>query len=96
MTRMAAEAASLLGCSVVPMLTMRRGVRDSVGLSAAQRRANLAGRVTIASRSGTPVSNANVLLVDDVLTTGATAAESVRALGDSGVSVTAMLVVAAV
>lgn len=88
---------------VAPILALDRGARDSVGLSAAQRRANLAGRlrlrpdVTIRaiegaaarSRSGAPT----VVLIDDVLTTGATATESVALMHNSGLSVDAVLVV---
>lgn len=55
-------------------------VADSAGLSAAQRRANLAG--TFAVRPG-PVVPAGtlVVLVDDVVTSGATLTEAAAALG---------------
>ncbi|MGF7123926.1 ComF family protein [Rhodococcus sp. TAF43] len=95
-------AARLLetGCHVCPALSMRRGVRDSVGLSAAQRQDNLAGRICVsASRRDEIVRlgcmGAEVVLVDDVVTTGATSAEAVRVLESEGVQVGAVLVVAA-
>ncbi|QNG19428.1 ComF family protein [Rhodococcus triatomae] len=86
---------------VCPALVVRRGVRDSVGLTAAQRQANLSGRVRL-TRAGTNLSTYcrarehAAIVVDDVLTTGTTAAESVRTLGRFGVQVAAVLVVAGV
>lgn len=98
--RVARVAASwLVDCRAVPALRMRGAVRDSVGLDPAQRRANLHGR--IATRPGPRldalfVPNAEVVLVDDVLTTGATAGESVRTLARVGVDVRAVMVTCAV
>ncbi|WP_236834853.1 ComF family protein [Blastococcus sp. KM273129] len=58
----------------------RRGrVRDSSGLSAAERRANLAGTFEVAGPGGP--AGALVVLVDDVVTTGATLTEAARVLG---------------
>jgi len=68
--------------------------RDSVGLNAAQRCANLHGRVQVAG--ALPTAQANVVLVDDVLTTGATAAAATVALAARGVRVHAVLVVCTV
>jgi predicted amidophosphoribosyltransferase len=75
--------------TVVAALRMRAFTRDSVGLSAAQRQRNIAGRVVL----WRPVQG-QVLLVDDVVTTGATAAESVRVLHAAGARVTAVLAIA--
>ncbi len=74
-------------------LRQRRGARDQVGLGARERRANLRGRVRW--RRGVPPPQRPVVLVDDVLTTGATLAacdEAVRAAG--GVVVAAVTVAA--
>ena len=87
-TRMA-RGAERSGTTVAAALRMRAFTRDSVGLSAAQRQRNIAGRVVL----WRPVQG-QVLLVDDVVTTGATAAESVRVLHAAGARVTAVLAIA--
>jgi predicted amidophosphoribosyltransferase len=56
---------------VAPALALAPGARDAVGLDAAARAANLAGRVRVRA-AGLPPAGAAVLLVDDVVTTGAT------------------------
>ncbi len=79
----------------IPGITVRRALRltgrtrDSVGLSSADRQRNLAGRVRLTR----PVPGPAVI-VDDVVTTGATACESVRALQTAGVQVLAVLALA--
>ncbi|MCX4092148.1 ComF family protein [Nocardia sp. alder85J] len=97
--RVARVAASLLSdCAVAPVLRMGPGVRDSVGLRPEQRRRNLAGRI-VAPTGSLPTAlrhpEAEVVLVDDVLTTGATASESVRALTGATVHVRAVVVTCA-
>lgn len=77
--------------AVVPALRMRALARDSVGLGIAARERNIAGRVLLRGRR----PDTEILLVDDVVTTGATARESVRALGAGGVRVSAVLAIAA-
>ncbi len=62
-------------------LLRRRGrIRDSAGLSAAQRRANLAGTFQRAADRGGPRAGALLVLVDDVVTSGATLTEAAAAL----------------
>ncbi|MFC7447541.1 ComF family protein [Rhodococcus daqingensis] len=95
--RAAREAVSALApepAAVLPMLKFARGVRDSVGLSARARARNLSGRIAVVPGVRTGRSGC-VVLVDDVLTTGATASESVRSLAASGVVVDAVLVIGA-
>ncbi len=89
----AGAAANLAHCSVAPLLGVR-GTRDSVGLSARERAANLSGRVHVTA-TGRLRADANVVLLDDVLTTGATATESVRVLRSVGVGVCAVLAICA-
>ncbi|MDN5918412.1 MAG: ComF family protein [Pseudonocardia sp.] len=59
---------------VAPVLALDRRVRDSVGLDPAQRAANLAGGMAMRAGpgAGRPAPDAVVVLVDDVVTTGAT------------------------
>ena len=90
-TRLARQAvASHPDITVAPALRMRGLVRDSVGLGTAARERNVAGRVVLRGRP----PRAEVLLVDDVVTTGATARESVRMLHAGGVRVAAVLALA--
>ena len=75
---------------VAPVLRTTALVRDSVGLTSTARERNIAGRVRL-----TAVAPAGeVLLVDDVLTTGATAREAVRVLSAAGAAVSAVLTLA--
>ena len=51
-----------------------------VGSGGAARVSNIAGVFSLAPRAGEQIGRRNVLLIDDVLTTGATAAEAARVL----------------
>jgi predicted amidophosphoribosyltransferase len=77
---------------VVQALRMRALVRDSVGLSSADRQRNIVGRVKITK----PIESLAkaVLVVDDIVTTGATASESVRVLRIAGAQVAGVLAIA--
>lgn len=89
-TRVALQAAAELpGIGVVQALRLTGFTRDSVGLSSADRQRNLAGRVRLTR----PVPGPAVVF-DDIITTGATACESVRALQTAGVEVHAVLALA--
>ncbi|GAA5150945.1 ComF family protein [Pseudonocardia eucalypti] len=84
---LAANVAVGVGCA----LRMRGGGRDSVGLSPAARAANLLGRVGV-DRSRLPPPGAEVLVIDDVVTTGVTLRHCVAALSEAGVPVRGALV----
>lgn len=94
----AAAAARLraqgVAARMVCPLRYARTTRDQVGLDAAARWANLAGAMRVRSRGGVPPAGGATVVVDDVLTTGATLAEAVRALGAAGVRVAGAAVVA--
>jgi predicted amidophosphoribosyltransferase len=81
------------GITVVRALRMKALARDSAGLDSAARERNIAGRVLL-TRRRLP-RGGELLLVDDVVTTGATARESVRVLRAAGARVTAVLALAA-
>ncbi|RBY86536.1 ComF family protein [Blastococcus sp. TF02A-30] len=67
-----------LPAAQAPLLRRRGRVRDSAGLPAAQRRANLAGSFVLARRPAAP--EGLLVLVDDVVTSGATLAEAASVL----------------
>jgi len=79
--------------TVVRALRMTALARDSAGLNSAARERNVAGRVLLTRRR--PPLCGELLLVDDIVTTGATARESVRVLGRAGARVSAVLALAA-
>ena len=87
-------AAAGVAAGVAPCLHTGGRARDSVGLDAAGRVANLAGRIRFSDSAGPP-GGAPVVLVDDVVTTGATLLASVTALRAQGVEVTGLLALAA-
>lgn len=98
--RLAARAAAVLRAGghpvrAAPVLRMARATRDQAGLGGPARAANLAGAVRVAAGSAGRVAGRPVLVVDDVVTTGATLAESCRALRAAGAVVVGAAVVAA-
>jgi len=78
-----------LDASVVPSLAYVKRVRDQAGLSATARADNVRG--SLAARR---VPTAPVVLVDDIVTTGATLAEAVRAFRARGLTVVGAAVLA--
>lgn len=76
----------------MPVLRLCRATCDSAGLDAGSRAVNISGAMT----ARRPVDPTSVLVVvDDLLTTGATLTEAARALAAAGRPVTAAAVIAA-
>jgi predicted amidophosphoribosyltransferase len=84
-----------VGCAVVPALRHRRRVADQAGLGLAARQANLRGAMAVRGRAGALLADRCVVLVDDVVTTGATLGEAARALQAVGVEPCGAAVIAA-
>lgn len=101
--RLVGAAAHALGRSrpvvVAPLVVSRGGVVDQAGLGAQERAANVAGsmrcRGGLLRRVARAHPQAHVVVCDDVLTTGATAAEAQRALRAVGLPPLAVAAVAA-
>ncbi len=66
------------------LLTRARATRSQVGLTRDQRRRNVAGAFAVARSARRRVAGRNVLLVDDVITTGATVEACARVLKRAG------------
>ncbi len=84
-----AAAAELRRCGVpartLAVLRQRRAVADQAGLGPRQRLANLAGALEVAAGASALLRGAGrIVLVDDLMTTGASLTEAARALGAAG------------
>jgi predicted amidophosphoribosyltransferase len=69
---------------VLPVLRHTRCVSDQAGLDVGRRAENLAGALAVRRAALDLVSRRPAVLVDDVLTSGATLADAVRALRAAG------------
>lgn len=78
-------AAALAGRPVVvDLLRRRRATPSQASLGAAARRRNVAGAFEVPPRHRDRVQDRRILLIDDVLTTGATVSACARALRQAG------------
>ncbi len=89
--RLARHVARPLGGQVSAVLTLARPVRDSAGLGISARRLNLGN----AMRARAPAAGGQAILLDDIVTTGATLVEAARALRAAGWQVAGAAVIAA-
>ncbi|MDX3534110.1 phosphoribosyltransferase family protein [Streptomyces sp. MB09-01] len=71
---------------VAPVLRLRRAVADQAGLGARQRRENLAGALAVCRDGARLTDGAGIVIVDDLITTGATLAEAARAVRTAGLT----------
>ncbi|MYX96701.1 ComF family protein [Streptomyces sp. SID486] len=71
---------------VASVLRQRRAVADQAGLDARRRLANLGGALEVTAAGGRLLGAGRAVLVDDLMTTGATLAEAARALREAAVS----------
>ncbi len=80
---------------LLPVLRQRRAVADQAGLGSTERAQNLAGALWLPRAWRAQLRGRRCLLVDDVVTTGATLQEAARVLAEAGAGPIAAVTVAA-
>ena len=86
----ASNSATNIKVCKIQLLTHSRNVQDQSALNSKQRLANLSGALTVPSKANSNKIGGNirsVIIVDDLITTGATLAEAIRALCAAGFEV---------
>lgn len=84
---LAKEVSRLSGKPLAPLALYRtRATRSQVGLSRAERKRNVAGAFSVTPGQAAKIAGRAVLVIDDVVTTGATAGAAARALKKAGAS----------
>jgi ComF family protein len=94
---LAAEVARLTDLRFEPLALRRtRATPSQVGLTRRQRQENVSGAFTVSQRDRTKIVGRNILIIDDVITTGATVgvcAEVLKRAGARNVDVLALALV---
>lgn len=94
----AIRVAGVLGIPLFHRLKLRRRIAKQAWLTDQQRLENVSGafvpRKSYASRGRAPLCGQHILVVDDVMTTGATASEVARVLKQSGAARVSLAVIA--
>lgn len=75
-------------------LTRHRNTRHQIGLTALEREKNVAGAFKVPERAKAKLSGKHIVLIDDVITTGATVSAAARALKKAGAARVDVLAVA--
>ena len=88
---LAREVANQLRCSCELLLHRTGSKGTQTTLQPAARGANVAGAFGLRENAGEVIRGANIIIVDDVLTTGATILECTRTLVDAGARTIAVL-----
>ncbi len=94
---LAREISKLCGVAWSPLVLAKiRETQPQVSLSGSARRENLRGAFAVSARWRTEIAGQRVVLVDDVITTGATAEAATKALLGAGAATVDVLAVARV
>lgn len=80
------QISAITSIPVIPALTINRSVKDQSSLSAKARLTNMRGAFSISTNT---YPRGDLILIDDVVTTGATVSEAARALKSHGFHVLA-------
>lgn len=82
---LAGEVSRLSGIAVAPFALERaRNTRSQVGLTRLERKANVAGAFRVSPHGEAIIAGKRVLLIDDVITTGATLSAAAKTLKSRG------------
>ena len=82
--------------SAATVLLRHRATKQQVGLTRGERKKNVAGAFSVAASGHPLITGKSVLLIDDVITTGATVSAAARALKRAGASKVDVLALAIV
>ena len=84
---LAQEVCRLSGCAFDPLALVRvRSTRRQVGLSRSERRDNVRGAFAVPPRRRDAIEGRKIVVIDDIITTGATADAASRVLKRAGAS----------